>query len=291
METLNTAYRDLIRAVVTAARIDRVINEHNVFQEGQKAVLPMVEQIAADLLLPASGIGGMEHLGELYEKAKTGASCLLLLEHYSNMDLTNFIYLLGQDSDKGREIADAVVAIAGMKLSEENPMVAALAAAYSRIIIYPSRSHQGLDPEKAAQEALRSNMINRAAMRALEDIKTRGHLILVFPSGTRYRPWDPASKRGVREIDSYIKIFDYMCLVAINGEVLHIRPGDMLDDSISRGAVRFTVAPIIPCAEFRASIRAGAVGVEDKKQAVVDEIMRRLEDIHQGTSNKLQFGM
>jgi glycerol-3-phosphate O-acyltransferase len=140
----------------------------------------------------------------------------------------------------------------------------------------------GLDVEKDRMEMIRSNAINRAAMKALLDVKTKGKMILVFPSGTRYRPWDPNSKNGVREIDSYIRTFDYMCPVAINGEVLHIRQGDMMDDYVSSDLVRFTAGPVIQCGEFREKARTKAelAGIQDKKQAAVDEVMAILNEMH-----------
>jgi glycerol-3-phosphate O-acyltransferase len=189
-----------------------------------------------------------------------------------------------------------VVAIAGMKLNEENPIVSAFASAYTRIVIYPSRSLQGLDAEKDKAEIVRSNAINRAAMKALMDIKTQGRLVLLFPSGTRYRPWDPNTKRGLREIDSYIRSFDYMCPVALNGEVLHVRQGDMLDDSVSKDLVLLTAGPVVSCAEFRGKARSDAEEralksggeVEDKKQAVADAIMAALEELHTEGEKKRQ---
>jgi glycerol-3-phosphate O-acyltransferase len=282
METLSSAFRDVIKQIVSLSKQSTVITEHDVYQEGAEELLPVIDKIVDNLLLPGSGISGMENLRELRDRAISGKSCLLLPEHYSNMDLTNFIYLLRKEPDRGKELSDAVVAIAGMKLNEEDPRVAAFTGAYTRIVIYPSRSLQGMDAEKNRAEIIRSNVINRAAMKTLLDIKTRGKLILVFPSGTRYRPWDPASKRGVREIDSYIKSFDYMCFVAINGEVLHVRPGDMMDDFVSRDVVRYTAGPVLSCTDFREDARARAekAGIEDKKQAVVDRIMEDLEALH-----------
>jgi glycerol-3-phosphate O-acyltransferase len=282
METLSGAFRDIIKQVVSTSKQPTVVTEQDVYQEGDEKLLPLIDRMVDSLLLPGSGISGMENIKDLWNRALSGKSCLLLAEHYSNMDLTNFIYLLRNEPDHGREIADAVVAIAGMKLNEENPTVAAFTGAYSRIIIYPSRSLQGLDAEKNRIEIVRSNAINRAAMKALLDVKTRGKLILVFPSGTRYRPWDPTSKRGVREIDSYIKSFDCMCFVAVNGEVLHVRQGDMMDDFVSKDVVRYTAGPVISCTEFRDNVRdrAEREGMEDKKQAVVDRIMEELEIMH-----------
>jgi glycerol-3-phosphate O-acyltransferase len=280
METLNSKFKDLIKEAVRLFKSSTVVSEHNVYQEGNAEIVPLLDKMVEALILPGSGVSGMDHLKDLLNKAKEGHSCLLLLEHYSNMDLTLFHYLVRKEGCP--EIADALVAIAGMKLTEDNPVVAAFASAYTRIIICPSRSIQGLDPKKKQEELSRYTAINRAAVKSLAEIKTKGKLVLVFPSGTRYRPWDPNSKNGVREIDSYIKSFEYICMVAINGEVLHVRQGDMMDDGVSQGVVRFTAGPVVPCPEFRNAerARAEAAGVEDKKQAVVDAIMKELDKIH-----------
>ncbi|MDR0377742.1 MAG: 1-acyl-sn-glycerol-3-phosphate acyltransferase [Spirochaetaceae bacterium] len=278
METLNGAFKDLIVQALQISRSFAKITEHNVYQQAVPEILPLMDKMSDTLLLPGSGIGGFEHLDDAYTKAVSGKSCLLLLEHYSNLDLPIFSYLLRKEGERGRAIADALVAIAGMKLSEESPAVAAFTAAFTRIVIYPSRSLAGLDAVKDRDEIIRSNSINRAAMRFLLDIRTKGKLILVFPSGTRYRPWDPSTKRGVREIASYIKSFDYMCPVAINGEVLHIRQGEMMDDYVSPNVVRMTAGPVISCSDFKEKIRAA--GAEDKKQAAVDAVMQILEEMH-----------
>lgn len=280
METLNSTFQDLIKQTVSVSKSSTVITEHNVYQPGVEEVLPFLDKVVETLILPGSGISGMEHLHELRDKAGSGKACLLLLEHYSNLDLPIFSYLLRKE--QGADIDRALVAIAGLKLNEASPTVAAFTGAYTRVIIYPSRSRRGLDPEKDKAEKIRSLGINRAAMKVLSEIKVQGKLVLVFPAGTRYRPWDPDTKRGVREIDSYIKSFDYMCLVAINGQVLHVRPGDMMDDYVSHDVVRFTASPVLSCPEFRNTVRADAeaAGIEDKKQAMVDRIMARLEEMH-----------
>jgi glycerol-3-phosphate O-acyltransferase len=282
MEALSSLFHDTIKEVVALSKSSTVVTESNVYQEGHSAIIPFVDHIIDSLILPGSGISGMEHLSVLLEKAQEGKSCLLLLEHYSNLDLPLFSYLLRNDSERGKEVERALVAIAGIKLSEESSTVAAFTGAYTRLVIFPSRSLQELDTEQDHAELLRVNAINRAAMKVLLDIKTTGKLILVFPSGTRYRPWDPNTKKGVREIDSYIKLFDYMSLVAINGEILHVRPGDMMDDYVSQGVVRITAGPVLSCDDFRNAVRARAEsgGVEDKKQAAADAIMESLEVMH-----------
>jgi glycerol-3-phosphate O-acyltransferase len=291
METLSTAFRTQIKEALSRSKVPSIVTEQNVYQEGDRNILPMLDEMVESLILPGSGVDGMENLEELLAKAKSGKACLLCLEHYSNLDLSIFSYFVRKAG--GREIGDALVSIAGMKLNEDNPVVAAFAGAYTRIVIYPSRSLQGLDAEKDRAEIVRSNGINRAAMKTLADLKVKGKLILVFPSGTRYRPWDPSTKKGVREIDSYIRSFDYMCCVALNGEILHVRQGDMMDDAVSRDLVRVTAGPVLSCAEFREKARAAAeaAGIEDKKQAAVDALMAELEKLHIPAEEKRRAGL
>ncbi|GHT64515.1 glycerol-3-phosphate O-acyltransferase [Spirochaetia bacterium] len=291
MDTLVSLFGDMIKQAMSLTKTAKVITEHNVYQEGETEILPCLDKMVEGLALPGSALDGLENLEDLLAKAESGKSCLLLLEHYGNMDLTTFSYFVRKAGGRGADIANAVVAIAGMKLTEENPIVAALASAYTRIVIYPSRSLQGLNGEKAHDEIIRSNAINRAALKVLNEIKLRGKLILVFPSGTRYRAWDPSTKKGVREIDSYLRSFDYLCPVAMNGNLLRVsEEGGMEDDPAVRDIVRITAGPVLDCAEFREKARAAAedLRLEDKKQAAVDAIMAQLEEMHIAAEEKRQ---
>ncbi|MDR1178618.1 MAG: 1-acyl-sn-glycerol-3-phosphate acyltransferase [Spirochaetaceae bacterium] len=282
MDVLSEVFRNLIKEVLSLLKSETLITEHNVYQQAVPEVLPFIDRMIDGYIQSGSGMSGMEHLADLYEKARSGKSCLLFLEHYSNLDLPLFSYLARKEGGVGKDIAGQLVAIAGRKLNEDSATVAAFAAGYTRIVIFPSRALIDLDAEKDREELVRSNAINRAAMKTLNKIKYEGKLILVFPAGTRFRPWDPASKRGVREIDSYIKSFDYFCPIGIAGELLHIRQGDMMDDFISGDVVRYTAGPVQSCREFRegARARAEADGMEDKKQAAVDELMKVLDGVH-----------
>jgi len=279
-ETLNTAFRDQIKKALTMSKAPTVITEENVFQEGNTDILPMLDEMVESLILPGSGFDGLENLEDLLARAEKGKSCLLMVEHYSNMDLSLLFTLLRKAGGRGGEIIKSIIAVAGMKLNEDNPIVAAFAGAYTRIVIYPSRTVQDLDPEKDKAEIARSVAINRAAMKALIRNKYKGKLILVFPSGTRYRAWDPETKKGIREVDSYVRSFDYMCFVALNGEVLHVQKTDMLNDAVSKDVVRVTISPVVSCNEFREKARAAVGDDEDKKQVVADAIMNELEKMH-----------
>jgi glycerol-3-phosphate O-acyltransferase len=282
--TLATVFQEQIKRALALTTVSAVVTGENVYQEGNEKILPILDEMASSLMLPGSGVDGMEHLEELLAKAESGKSCLLLLEHYSNFDLSIFSLLVRRAGGRGDAIAKAVIAIAGMKLNEDNPVVAAFASAYTRIVIYPNRSLKGLDPAKKQAELTRSFAINRAAMKAVDTVKTQGRLILLFPAGTRYRPWDPTTKKGVREIDTYLRSFDYMCCVALNGYVLHVQQTDMVNDTVAEDVARVTAGPVYSCAEFRAKVQAaaaaGGIVIEDKKQAVADAIMAELEQLH-----------
>jgi glycerol-3-phosphate O-acyltransferase len=267
-----------------------------VYQEGDGRIVPFLDKMIDRLALPGSGLDGRENLDALVAKAEAGASCILFVEHYSNLDLS-LVHKFARDAGgRGPDAAKMLVAIAGMKLNEENPVVAAFASAYSRIVICPSRSLKELRPEDEAQRAeiMRDKAINLAATKKLLEVKRQKKIVLCFPSGTRYRPWDPQTKRGVREIDSYIKIFDWFCPVALNGEVLHVRQGDMMDDSVSRDLVRVTVGPMRNSRDFRGAVRASLASKAaadpdfDLKQPVVDALMAELDTLHAGAEEKRQ---
>jgi glycerol-3-phosphate O-acyltransferase len=282
MESLSSAFGNVIEKVCSSTNVAAHITPENVCQAGDKNVLPYLDQLIEALALPGSGFSGAENIRELWEKSQAGASCLILPEHYSNSDLPCFFYYLRKALGEGDRIANDIVTIAGRKLNEENPAVAAFASAYSRIVICPSRELPTVDGKKDEEERLRIIQINRAALLAMNRVKRERKMILVFPSGTRYRPWDPASKRGVREMDSYIRTFDYMCLVSINGMLLAVRPGEMINDFVQQDVVRYTASPVISCADFRhkAKVEAENAGSDDIKQAVVDAVMAKLEILH-----------
>jgi len=288
METLKTFFASEIKKALSISKVPAVVTEHNVYQEGDDNILSIMDEMVESLALPGSGLDGLENLEELLAKAESGKSCLLLPEHYSNMDYSIISLFIRKAGGRGEDISKALIAISGMKLNEDNPIVAAFTGAYNKIVICPSRSLQDLDPQKDQAEINRGNAINRAAMKALNEQKVKGKLILVFPAGTRYRPWDPDSKKGVREVDSYVRSFDYMCFVAINGEVLHVQKSDMMNDAVSKDLIRVTAGPVISCAEFHEKARAAAGNSGDKKQIAVDFIMAELEKMHIAAEEKRQ---
>jgi glycerol-3-phosphate O-acyltransferase len=279
--TISEKYRNLIIQMMKNSSQSATVTKENTFQPGNLANRPFIEKILTDQMLPQSRFAGLENLLDLYRRCKEGASCLILMEHYSNFDLPAFVYLLEQSGAEGKAAADSIIAIAGMKLNADSAMVLAFTEAYSRIVIYPSRYFASItDPEVLKEERARSNTINRAALHEMIRCKHSGHMILVFPSGTRYRPGRPDTKRGLKEIDSYIKAFDYMVFIGSGGNLLRIGDGDMKEDILAEDVVIFKVSPVAGCGEFRARVREEAPKGEDAKQFAVDCVMRELEKLH-----------
>ncbi|MBO7163500.1 MAG: 1-acyl-sn-glycerol-3-phosphate acyltransferase [Spirochaetaceae bacterium] len=286
-------FGELARLAQAADKID----DTNVYQEWNPGTRKIMDSMVEDNLLPGSQLMNREHFIEFLNQLKEGKRGLILMEHYSNLDLPILCYLLDHDSEECKDLSSRIVAMAGMKLNEENPMVKAWAEGFTRIVIYPSRSLAAYtDPEERAVEEAKSRKINMASMRAMDAAKRRGQSILVFPSGTRYRPGKPETKRGLKEIDSYLRMFDVMLLISTNGNCLRINPetpNDMLSDLVCKDVILMTASPVIDCKSFRNEV-IGSLGEKpedrgiDPKQASADKIMAVLEEQHNAMEGEYQ---
>ncbi len=284
-------YAPLIQQMVANSVGTPVVTDKNVYQEGSPVNKPLLKRIVSDLLLPGSGIIGLENLLELHQIALRKKACLILMEHYSNFDIPNVYELLERQGEKGREIADAIVSVAGVKLNEASPLVLAFTEVFTRVVIYPGRSVDTIDDHGKRQEAERRRArINIAGLKALNTLRREGRLILVFPSGTRYKPWDPSTGRGLKEIDTYLKFYSHMVTVSINGNNLLPNPnGNMDEDFVHEDLVLYSVSPVVRCSEFRReALRENAGEEEGTKQRVVDGLMAALARQHAQTEEKRQ---
>ena len=212
------------------------------------------------------------------------------MEHYSNFDLPAIIYLLEKNGeDWAKDFAQNIVAVAGMKLNEDSLLVRCLTEAYSRVVIYPTRSLEKFEGSQVSEEAKieeekRARKINFASMRKMDELKKEGKVILVFPSGTRYRPGKPETKKGLKEIDSYLRLFDIVLPVTINGICLAINPEapeDMTSDLVLQDVMTLTAHPVLECKAFRKQVLDSLPQDEpDPKQKIIDKIMEILEIQH-----------
>jgi glycerol-3-phosphate O-acyltransferase len=178
--------------------------------------------------------------------------------------------------------AEDMFPIAGMKLTETDKKVSAFSNAYNKIIIYPSKSIESeTDPEKQKELRNISGPINLAAMKALTKSKNNGKVILVFPAGTRVRPWAPESRNGVREMFSYIKTFDYISFVGKNGNILPPHESDQMDMDMPRpDLVILTAEAPIKGRAYVKSVLEHMLEGEEQKQFVVTQVMKHLFELH-----------
>jgi len=286
-EKYGESFKELAKLSVAAAKID----ETNVYQKANPNTKKMMDQLVGDHMLEGSRLEGKENFKEFLSAVKAGKKGLILMEHYSNTDLPALFYLLQHDlGDEGKDLADRIVAIAGMKLNEASPIVRAFAESFTRVVIYPTRSlskaeENAQSEEERIAEEKKARTINLAAMRAMDECKRNGEVILVFPSGTRYRPGHPETKRGLKEIDSYLRMFDVMILVTINGTCLSIdmnNPDDMLADILEPAVQVISASPIIECKEYRKNYLATLPqDCPDTKQAMIDHVMARFDEQHE----------
>ncbi len=290
-ELLKDKYGSLFAEMINLSNASAKIDETKVYEEANLATRKYMYKSLSESFLPGSGLGNIQNFKTFYEKVvKEGRHGLILMEHYSNYDLPAILYLLEQQGEEwAKDFASRIVAVAGMKLNEANPAVRAFTEGFTRVVIYPTRSldkvnQTQISEEEKAEEEKRARKINFAAMRAMDGCKKRGQIILVFPSGTRFRPGKPETKKGLREIDSYLRLFDCMILVSINGNCLRINPDDpddMLKDIVEKDKVLLTASPVIECKQFREEVLNSLPADDpDPKQKVIDKVMDILDQMH-----------
>ena len=279
----HSKYSHIIDRMIERSTGAAHVTDKNVYQPGNPVNKPLMHEIISELLLPGSRVDGLEHLTELHALGQRRKACLVLMEHYSNFDIPNFYELLESRGEEGRRIADSIVSVAGVKLNEDSKLVLAFTEIFTRVVIFPSRSVSAIEDERRRREAERRRArINIAALKTLMRLRREGRLVLVFPTGTRYRPWDPSTARGLKEIDTYIKFYSSMVLVAVNGNTLRPNPaGGMDEDFPVPDLMLFTVSPVMRCSEFRKEAMRSAPEDADAKQAVVDRVMARLAEMHE----------
>jgi glycerol-3-phosphate O-acyltransferase len=207
------------------------------------------------------------------------------MEHYSNFDIPCFYELLERGTEEMQRVAESIVSVAGVKLNETSKLVLAFTEIFTRVVLYPARSFGSItDPRQLREAEKRRARINIAAMKMLNALRKQGRLILVFPSGTRYRPWDPSTGRGLREMDTYLKFYSYVVTVAVNGNCLLPNPNDCMDeDFVARDVMIYTVSPVRKTSEFRREALRGRSHIEDPKQHVADNVMASLRRLHDRT--------
>ena len=285
--------------MVENARVTEEVTGDKVYQPANHKNRMILDEIMEDLLLPGSRFENIEALVDLYRKAQEGKSCLILMDHYSNFDSPALHYLIRKELETkphllepgpidSLAIADSIIFIAGIKLNTDSHFVRAFTESLCRLVIYPSRSLNALEgkPEYEAEKK-RSRHINMASLAQMVRKKHEGHLILLFPSGTRYRPGNEETRRGLPEVDSYLRAFDYALPIAIGGNILRVNPqGTMADDFVTPDVMILQAGQVFEAGSFREQVRQNLAPGVDPKQATSDRIMDMLMDLHKVAKTK-----
>ncbi len=268
--------------LVQNATVSEELTTDRVYQPANSKNREIIDEIVQDLLLPGSSFENIQALYKLYRLSQEGKSCLILMEHYSNFDIPVLHYTIHKSGADGLKIADSIVPMAGMKLNLDSDFVRAFTESYSRLVIYPSRSLKSLEGTADYEaEAKRSRALNMASLHAMVRMKHEGHIILLFPSGTRYRPGHEDTRKGLPEVDSYLRGFDYVLPIGIAGNILRVNPsGNMADDFVVPDVGVLKAGDIIDSAQFRSQVRSTLPQGGDVKQAAADKVMEVLKELH-----------
>jgi hypothetical protein len=134
------------------------------------------------------------------------------LNHRSNLDVPTLGTLLRDRAES--KLFQPIVWIAGRKLEEDAGLTGLLVQSVNRVIVTP---HSWFDLPHSDDEIHAAREINIAAERAIVKLRHEGWVLALFPSGTRIRPDDEATKQAIEETDSYLRLFDYLALCNIDG--------------------------------------------------------------------------
>ena len=238
----STIFADVLADVQRATRPgppERIL-AGNVIRWANTDIQPHFARICRRLLLPGSGIFGIVHLAEAARLADEGHSCIICLNHRSNLDVPTLCALL---EDQGNEqLFQRVIWIAGRKLHEDVGATPMLVQAFNQVIVSP---RSWLKDGHSYAELWKAHLINIAAHRAIRKLRHQGWMFALFPAATRLRPRDPSTAQAIEETDSYLKHFEFMLLCRIEGCTLPVsREQDLTHETPTLDRMRYVFAAV-----------------------------------------------
>jgi 1-acyl-sn-glycerol-3-phosphate acyltransferase len=247
------------------------ITAAKVVQWSNTDVQPHFGRICRRLLLPGSGIIGLKSLVELKELATAGHSCILCLNHRSNLDVPT-LYALLQERDRS-DLFERIIWISGRKLDEDVSPTRVLVQAFNRVIVTPRSWMKDAHSEEELHEA---HQINIAAHRAMHELRHQGWVFALFPTATRIRPGDASTARAIEETDSYLKHFEFMLLGRIDGCTLPVsRDRDLTREVPNRDRMYYTFGQVLRADEWRADAARRFAHLDQRMasaEAIIEDI-------------------
>jgi len=269
---------------------DTEITPDNIYQEAHKENRDLLFEIMKKCHRPGSTILGIENVIALGKLAEQGKSCIILSEHVSNLDVPSlFTRFYDHENESLKGIFERFVFVAGTKLNAL-PMVKLFTEMFSRVVVYAIRSLNEIkNDEEMKDEVDLANRINLKSTRKIGELRNKGFIIFLFASGTRYRPWDPETKRGIKAIHSYLNSFDYFCCVSANGNNMPPeKHEDMTKETVCDDVIVFNFGEVIDSKEYLKNVTESQNGIisndcegkEQLKQFVADTIMGEIDFLH-----------
>jgi glycerol-3-phosphate O-acyltransferase len=207
---------------------------------------PCFAAICRRLLLPGSQIKGLGNLRELIALAQQGKSCLLCLNHRSNLDVPTLYTLLEDQADPS--LFHRIIWIAGRKLEEDQGLTSALVKCFNRVIVSPKSWFASRHDDSELHQA---RLINIAAERAVARLRHEGWVFALFPSGTRIRPSDPSTRQALEQTLSYLRLFEHMVLCNIDGCTMPVSMDhDFIHEQPRLDRMVYTFGPLLITKEW-----------------------------------------
>lgn len=256
-----------------------VVTTDTVYKPGNLAARRVSNSLVARLVLPGSKIINAHHLAKSWRLAQEGKSVLILCEHFSNFDLTNISYLTDHDPLIGEEFANKLIAMAGVKLSRDSDrFISSFIKIYNRIVIVPSRSRD--QSTFTLEEQNEYKKINISALREMTKRKYSGHPILVFPTGTRTRPNEPDTAKAIKEIYGYIRSFDVVQFLSLNGLNLTVSAKHMSEDKPQANVIMIGASEPISSVDFLKQAADNCPSSVDIRDFIPEYTMQQLFSLH-----------
>jgi glycerol-3-phosphate O-acyltransferase len=252
LELVTTCYQKMLDNYHSTENL--VITPKNVFQEGIRHNYSIFMESVDKLMLPGSCVVGAEYLMNTLSLINQKKSILFLMKHIGNFDVPCFYSLLSKEGEQYRQILDRLVFIAGRKLNEDSLMVKTFSEIFSRLVIVPNREiPTQTDHETPEQKSYRETIeneaapINRAAFRKMINLKKEGRIIVLFPMGGRPKPW--LKEKGVKETTSYMRIFDYVQFIKMEGNLLPVGR-EMTEEQPQQDKIVFTISDAVIAKDY-----------------------------------------
>jgi hypothetical protein len=249
------------------------VTPESVVRFADRARRPEVLAICRRLLLPGSGLRGIEHLKQLAALAEQGKSCLLCLNHRSTLDVPTLCVLLEDHSDPS--LFDRIIWISGRKLEEDVGMTSPLVQSVNRVVVTPNT---WFTAERSEEEQRQGRLVNMAAERAVADLRGQGWVFALFPAGTRTRLDDPSTRKAIEQVHGYLDLFDYLLLGHIHGCTMPVsRDYDLSRESPRLDKVEFSFGPVCRTKDWVAQATVRFPKLDSRAasaRAITDEIER-----------------